>query len=136
MMKNSKNISIKKLKSMLKTELMAVFVTTNNKKFLSLNEALECELELEKKRLIIKKKEKLIMKIYELLSKILTDNEWGIFFKGEPIEGFPTQDGMRVYRVNEVSADKLFDAIENESRLMENKCQTTNEQGEEQTKNK
>ncbi len=115
---------------------MAVFVKTNNKKFLSLNEALKCELELEKKRLIIKKKEKLIMKIYELLSKILTDNEWGIFFRGEPIEGFPTQDGMRVYRVNEVSADKLFDAIENESRLMENKCQTTNEQGEEQTKNK
>ncbi len=76
------------------------------------------------------------MKIYELLSKILTDNEWGIFFKGEPIEGFPTQDGMRVYRVNEVSSDKLFDAIENESRLMENKCQTTNEQGEEQTKNR
>tara|TARA_R100000458_G_scaffold40381_1_gene37888 strand:+ start:1674 stop:2084 length:411 start_codon:yes stop_codon:yes gene_type:complete len=136
MIKNSKNISIKKLKNMLKTELTTVFVTTNNQKFLSLNEALEHELELEKKRLLIKKKEKLIMKIYELLSKILTDNEWGIFFKGEPIEGFPTQDGMRVYRVNEVSSDKLFDAIENESRLMENKCQTTNEQGEEQTKNR
>ena len=43
---------------------------------------------------------------------------------------------MRVYRVNEVSSDKLFDAIENESRSMENKCQTTNEQGEEQTENK
>ena len=113
-----------------------MFVTTNNKRFLNLNEALECELELEKKRLIIKKKEKLIMKIYEMLSKILSKNEWGIFFKGEPIEGFPTQDGMRVYRVNEVSSDKLFDAIENESRSMENKCQTTNEQGEEQTENK
>ena len=32
--------------------------------------------------------------------------------------------------------ERMFDAIENESRLMENKCQTTNEQGEEQTKNK
>ena len=133
---NSKYIWKRELLQLIKTELTAVYLTTNNKKFLSLNDALEYELELEKKRLIIKKKEKLIMKIYEILSKILTDNEWGIFFKGEPIEGFPTQDGMRVYRVNEVSADKLFDAIENESRLMENKCQTTNEQGEEQTKNK
>ena len=43
------------------------------------------------------------MKIYELLSKVLSKNEWGIYFKGEPIEGFPTQDGMRVYKVNEVS---------------------------------
>ena len=76
------------------------------------------------------------MKIYEMLSKILSENEWGLFFKGEPIEGFPTQDGMRVYRVNEVSSDKLFDAIKHESRLMENKCQTPNEQGEKQTENK
>jgi hypothetical protein len=123
MIKNSKNISIKKLKKMLKTELATVFVTTSNKRFLNLNEALECELELEKKRLIIKKKEKLIMKIYEILSKILSENEWGIFFKGEPIEGFPTQDGMRVYRVNEITTDRLYDAIDNELKQMENECQ-------------
>ena len=76
------------------------------------------------------------MKKHEMLSKILSENEWGLFFKGEPIEGFPTQDGMRVYRVNEVSPDKLFDAIKHESSLMENKCQTPNEQGEKQTENK
>ena len=76
------------------------------------------------------------MKMYELLSKVLSKNEWGIFFKGEPMEGFPTQDGMRVYRVNEVSADKLFDAIEQESRLTENECQTSEEQEEGQTRNK
>ena len=55
------------------------------------------------------------MKICELLSKVLSENEWGIYFKGEPIEGFPTQDGMRVYRVNEVSSERLFDAIEKQS---------------------
>jgi len=76
------------------------------------------------------------MKMYELLSKVLSKNEWGIFFKGEPMEGFPTQDGMRVYRVNEVSADKLFDAIEQESRLTENECQTSEEQEEGQIRNK
>tara|TARA_R110001599_G_scaffold51596_6_gene144930 strand:- start:2119 stop:2529 length:411 start_codon:yes stop_codon:yes gene_type:complete len=136
MIKNSKNISIKKLKKMLKTELSIIFVTTNNQKFLSLNDALECELDLKKKRLIIKKKRKAIMKMYELLSKVLSKNEWGIFFKGEPMEGFPTQDGMRVYRVNEVSSDKLFDAIEQESILMENECQTSEEQEEGQTRNR
>ena len=83
-----------------------------------------------------KKKRKAIMKMYELLSKVLSKNEWGIFFKGEPMEGFPTQDGMRVYRVNEVSSDKLFDAIEQESILMENECQTSEEQEEGQTRNR
>ena len=73
------------------------------------------------------------MKIYELLSKVLSKNEWGIFFKGEPIEGFPTQDGMRVYKVNEVSSDRLFDAIEQESKQMENECQDNQETEGEQT---
>ena len=73
------------------------------------------------------------MKIYELLSKVLSKNEWGIYFKGEPIEGFPTQDGMRVYKVNEVSSDRLFDAIEQESKQMENECQGNQETEEEQT---
>ena len=75
------------------------------------------------------------MKIYEMLSKILSDNEWGIFFKGEPIEGFPTQDGMRVYKVNEVSSDRLFDAIEKESIKAEKECQDNQNQAEERTKN-
>ena len=73
------------------------------------------------------------MKIYELLSKVLSKNEWGIYFKGEPIEGFPTQDGMRVYRVNEVSSDRLFDAIEQESIRMEKECQDNQKTEGEQT---
>tara|TARA_R110002020_G_scaffold88323_2_gene217009 strand:- start:752 stop:1162 length:411 start_codon:yes stop_codon:yes gene_type:complete len=136
MKKNSQNTWKKELQKLLKTELSIVYVTTNNQKFLNLNDALEHEIDLEKKRLIIKKKRKMIMKMYELLSKVLSKNEWGIFFKGEPMEGFPTQDGMRVYRVNEVSSDKLFDAIEQESILMENECQTSEEQEEGQTRNR
>ena len=42
---------------------------------------------------------------------MLSDNEWGIFFKGEPIERYPTQDGMKMYKVNEVASDRLYDAI-------------------------
>ena len=63
------------------------------------------------------------MKIYELLSRVLSKNEWGVFFKGEPLEGYPTQDGMKIYRVNEVSPDKLFDEIKSESTQMEIECQ-------------
>ena len=68
-----------------------------------------------------------MIKIYEILSKVLSENEWGIYFKGEPIEGFPTQDGMRVYKVNEVSSDRLFDAIEKESIKAEKEWQEKQE---------
>ena len=118
---------MKKLKSLIKQELAIVYLTTNGKKFLNLNDALDCESKEEKKRVIIKENEEMIMKIYELLSKVISENEWGIYFKGEPIEGFPTQDGMRVYKVNEVSSDRLFDAIEKESIKAEKEWQEKQE---------
>ena len=68
------------------------------------------------------------MKVYEILSRILSKNEWGIFFKGEPIEGFPTQDGMKMYKVNEVASDRLFDAIEKEITETEREWQGDSEQ--------
>ena len=63
------------------------------------------------------------MNIHKLLSKVLVKNDWGIFFRGEPIGGYPTQDGVKMYKVNEITADKLYDAIDNELKQMENECQ-------------
>ena len=77
------------------------------------------------------------MKVYELLSKVLSDNEWGIFFKGEPIEGYPTQDGMKMFKVNEVASDRLYDAIKREITQTENQCQEAENSSEEgQTESK
>lgn len=115
---------------MIKTELTTVYLTSNQKKFLNLNDALGCELGEEKKREVIKKKKEEIMKIYELLAQVLKKNDWGIFFKGEPIEGYPTQDGVKMYKVNEIAPDRLFESIESEAIQLENECQN---EGETQT---
>ena len=122
-----KNMSKTALTKLIKTELATVYVTRSNKKFLSLNEALKCELEEEKKRAIIEEREVGMVKIYELLTRVLSKNEWGIYFKGEPIEGFPTQDGMRVYKVNEIAPDTLYDAIKEESIKQEKEWQEKQE---------
>ena len=116
-----------KLLEMIKTEIATVYLTSNQKKFLRLNDALECESGEEVKREIIKNKEDEIMKIYELLAKVLAKNDWGIFFKGEPMEGYPTQDGMKMYKVNEIASDRLFEAIESEAIQMEKECQNEEE---------
>ena len=68
------------------------------------------------------------MKVYEVLSRILSKNEWGIFFKGEPIESLSTQDGVKMYKVNEVALDRLYDAVEKETTQMEKECQDDSEQ--------
>ena len=60
------------------------------------------------------------MKIYEILSKVLSKNEWGVFFKGEPLQNLPMQEGTTMYKVNEVSTDRLYDAIQKSVDDMEN----------------
>ena len=42
------------------------------------------------------------IKIAELVSEILKEKQWGIFFKNEPIQALPVQDSTTIFRVNEV----------------------------------
>ena len=109
---------------MLKTELAIVYVTTSNKKFLREKEAIREEIKQEEIRQAERNERDRIMKINELILKVLRDNDWGIFFKGEPIQMLPVQDGITMYKVNEIESDRLFDAIDAQLNEMENKCQT------------
>ena len=44
--------------------------------------------------------------------EVLKKNDWGVFFKGEPITSLPVQDNDKIYKVNEVAVDKLLDSID------------------------
>lgn len=52
------------------------------------------------------------MKIHEIIAKVLSKNDWGVFFKAEPLQDCPVQEGAKMYKVNEVKLDRLYDAIE------------------------
>ena len=52
------------------------------------------------------------MKIHEIIAKVLAKNDWGVFFKAEPLQDCPVQEGAKMYKVNEVKLDRLYDAIE------------------------
>ena len=51
------------------------------------------------------------MKIHEIIAKVLSKNDWGVFFKAEPLQDCPVQEGAKMYKVNEVTADRLYDSI-------------------------
>ena len=104
----------------MKTELEIVYVTTNNKKFLLKNDAIKHEMALQEENQIKRNKEAMIMEIHELISKVLSKNDWGVFFKGEPLQNCPVQEGAKMYKVNEVSVDRLYDALKRTLNEMEN----------------
>ena len=96
-----------------------MYVTRSNKKFLSLHDALEQQEAEENNKKKEEEETKQMVRIYKIISKVLSDNEWGIYFKGEPLQELPVQEGAKIYKVNEVNSDRLYDAIESKMREME-----------------
>ena len=56
----------------------------------------------------------MIVDVKNLIKEVLEKNDWGIYFKAEPISSLPVQDNSKIYKVNDVSADKFMDAIDAE----------------------
>ena len=120
MKKNFKNSLKENMKSYLKHELERVWITSDEKKFLRIDDALKHEETIEKKRAIIQKEEDKVTEIHKLFLKVLNRNNWGLYFKGEPISRIPTNDDSMVYKVNEVKFERLIEEIQN---ILENDCQ-------------
>ena len=108
-------------------------MTRDNKKFLNLFDALEHQKIYEDGKKKEEKEKDKIMKIYKIISDILSENEWGIFFKGTPLQELPIQEGAKMYKVNEVNSDRLYDAIE--SKMKETESNWNQNTEEEQTDN-
>ena len=53
-----------------------------------------------------------IMDIVELVMQVLKGENWGVFYKNQPIQPLETQDGNALYRVNQVDECEIETRIE------------------------
>ena len=66
-------------------------------------------------------------KIKKIVRGILTENNWGIYFKGRPLLEMPVNGEASIYKLNEVRISELEGAISEEfNRIIEE----INNQGE------
>ena len=98
-------------KSLLKTEVRAVNVTSDNEVFLDMGNAIEHQIKLLKQVKKNEEKDKMMSNINETIKKVLEDNNWGIYFKGEPFQHVPTQDSNNFYKINEVKMISFLDKV-------------------------
>ena len=117
--KNLKSTWITKLKKTLTTELAIVYLTSDDTKFLDEYEAVIYEASLNETETTNRRWIEMKTKIAEIVSEILKEKQWGIFFKNEPVQALPIQDSTMVYKVNEVKQDELLDAIEDKMERMD-----------------
>ena len=64
---------------------------------------------LRERKLQIKKK---IMEIVELIMQVFKSENWGVFYKNQPIQPLEMQDGNALYKVNQVDESEVESAIE------------------------
>ena len=58
------------------------------------------------------KQKQRIMDIAELIMQVLKSENWGMFYKNQPIRNLETQDGGTLYEVNQVDECEIETIIE------------------------
>ena len=49
--------------------------------------------------------------LQKIIEQLLDKNNWGLYFKANPLEQLPSQDGQHIYQVNNVSKEEVSAAI-------------------------
>ena len=58
------------------------------------------------------KQKQRIMDIVELIMQVLKSENWGVFYRNQPIQPLEMQDGNSLYQVNQVDEDQIETALE------------------------
>ena len=96
----------------LQKELETVYIDSSGKRHLDYMEALCAETQIQMCRESKLQQKQKIMDIIELVMQVLKSENWGIFYKNQPIQPLEMQDGNALYKVNQVDECEIETAIE------------------------
>ena len=119
------------MKPTVKSELDFVYITSAGTRYLKRMDALCAEASIQQARKFKQQKQERIMDYIEVMLKVFSDKNWGVYYKSEPMHTLNMQEGAALYKINEVDYDEVERVIE---RAIE-ECLQTKSQSSEQTKN-
>ena len=93
-------------------ELDTVYIDSGGTRHLKYEKALCAEAQIQTSRDRKLQKKQRIMDIVELLMQVLKSENWGVFYKNQPIQPLEMQDGNALYKVNQVDENDVEKAIE------------------------
>jgi hypothetical protein len=104
-LKNNNDLKIKE-------ELETVYIDSSGKRHLDYMKALYAESQIQVCREVKLQKQQRIMNIVELIMRVLESENWGIYYKNQPIQPLELQNGNSLYQVNQVDEDEIEAVIE------------------------
>jgi len=103
-LKNNNDLKIKK-------ELDTVYIDSSGTKHLDYMRALCAEAQIESCRQYKLHKKQRIMDIVELIMQVLKSENWGVYYRNQPIQPLEMQDGNALYKVNQVDECDIEEAL-------------------------
>ena len=98
-------------KDEIKVEIDTVYITTAGDKFLKKMDAFRAESQIQQARESKERWRQIIMSMVEILIRVLKENNWGVFYKSEPIQTLTLQNDSPLLRVNEVDEDVIESSV-------------------------
>ena len=110
----------------IKTELETVYITSSGDKYLKEMDAICAESQIQQAKESEQRRRDKIMGIIETILNIIKEENWGFYYKNEPMRSLNTQDGGTLYQINTVDLDKvervLLDKLKSINEEQENDC--------------
>jgi len=119
------------MKPTVKSELDFVYITSAGTRYLKRMDALCAEGSIQRAREFKQQKQERIMDYTEIMLKLFSDMNWGVYYRSEPMHTLSMQEGAALYKINEVD----FDEVEREIERAIKECMQTKSQNSEQSEN-
>ena len=119
------------MKPIVRSELDFVYITSAGTRYLNRLDALCAEGSIQQAREFKQQKQERIMDYIEVMLKVFSDMNWGVYYRSEPMHTLSMQEGAALYKINEVDIDEVEREIE---RAMK-ECLQTKSQNSEQNEN-
>jgi len=104
----------------IRTELETIYITSSGDKYLKEMDAICAEAQIQQtKESKTRRKERLMGKI-EAILKVLLEENWGVYYKNNPMRSLTTQEGGTLYEINTVDLEEV-------ERVLLKKLNTINE---------
>ena len=97
----------------IRSELDTVYITSDGRKFLKYLDALYSQSEIDKGIEIKLSKQARVMDIVKIVMDVLKHENWGVYYKNQPIQSLAMQDGDPHYKINQVDDEDIEQAIAN-----------------------
>jgi len=97
----------------IRRELEIIYITSDGRKFLKYIDALYSQSEIDKGIEIKLSKQARVMDIVKIVMDVLKHENWGIYYKNQPIQPLEMQDGNPLYKINLVDDDDIERALIN-----------------------